>query len=115
MSKRRPFSRVDRLQAELRKVVETFLAFECQIEELKNTTVTHINLTKDLSILKLYISHTEMHSDRRILEFFGSIKGKLKNAIGKNIRMRRIPELQFQIDNQLKEAERIEQLINSIS
>ncbi len=56
-----------------------------------------------------------MHSDREILEFFGSIKGKLKNAIGKNIRMRKIPELQFQIDNQLKEAERIEQLINSIS
>lgn len=115
MSKRRPFSRVDRLQAELRKIIDTFLTFECQIEELKNTSVTHINLTKDLSILKLYISHTEIHSDREILKFFVSIKGKLKNAIGRNIRIRKIPELQFQIDDQLKEADRIEQLINSIS
>jgi len=115
LSKRRPFSRVDRLQSELRKIVDTCLIFECQIEEVKNISVTHVNLTKDLSILKLYISHTEVHSDKEILKVCDSVKGKLKNAIAKNIRMRKIPELHFQIDNQLKEAERIDQLINSIS
>jgi ribosome-binding factor A len=77
-------------------------------------TVTKVNITKDLSVAKAYLSLFAV-SDKEA--FLGEIKEKtsmIRGLLGKRIRhqLRITPELLFYLDDSLDYIENIEKLVN---
>lgn len=79
-------------------------------------TVTHAEVTADLSIAKIYLSIYATQDKQSVLadvqEQAKWIRHQLALRIGKQIRI--MPELRFLLDDTLEQAERIEKLLKDI-
>ena len=77
-------------------------------------TVTKVNVTKDLSIAKVYLSLFATDDKQKLLDSIrrhtGEFRYKLGRRIGKQVRI--IPELQFFLDDSLDYIENIEKLLD---
>ncbi|NIK74527.1 ribosome-binding factor A [Thermonema lapsum] len=79
-------------------------------------TVTHTEVTADLSIAKIYLSIYATQDKKEVLadiqEQAKWIRHQLALRIGKQIRI--MPELRFLLDDTLEQAEKIEKILKSI-
>ena len=76
-------------------------------------TVTQVRVSSDLSVARVYLS-LFINGDKQellnqIKDLTGFIRGKLGNKIGKDLR--KIPELQFFLDDSIDYAEEIDRLL----
>lgn len=79
-------------------------------------TVTEVQMTPDFSIAKIYLSVFNLDNKQEvILQMEGSYH-RLKQALASRIhkQIRRIPELQFYLDDMLDEMERVEMLFQKL-
>ncbi|MFW6019274.1 MAG: 30S ribosome-binding factor RbfA [Bacteroidales bacterium] len=76
-------------------------------------TVTHVYVTKDLGLAKIYVSLFATEDKNMLFstieENNSEIRGLLGNKIGKQVR--KIPELKFYLDDALDQIERIDDLL----
>jgi ribosome-binding factor A len=76
-------------------------------------TVTHVYVTKDLGMAKVYVSLFATDDKealfKKIEQSTPEIRGLLGNKIGKQVR--KIPELKFYLDDALDQIERIDELL----
>ena len=79
-------------------------------------TFTYVKVSDDLRYATIYYSALGSSDDeyRLTAEFFDREKKKIRGMIGKNLRMRHIPELTFKFDPSVEEGIRIEKLLNEI-
>lgn len=78
-------------------------------------TFTRVKLTDDLRYAKVYYSYLGDEARRPELEeYLLRERGRIRSLIGKNLRVRNIPELDFRYDPSIEEGIRIEQLLNEI-
>ncbi len=78
-------------------------------------TLTTVRITKDLQLAKLYISLYGKNSKPGLLmEELEMRKYDLKHQIGKELRLRYIPDLKFYFDDTLNEMEKIQSLLKTI-
>lgn len=77
-------------------------------------TVTKVNVTRDLSLAKVYLSLFTTGDKKALLETIRrhapDIRFKLGRRIGKQVRI--IPEIQFFMDDSLDYIEHIEKLLD---
>jgi ribosome-binding factor A len=77
-------------------------------------TVTKVNVTRDLSIAKVYLSLFATEDKEKLIEDIKShtkeIRFKLGRKIGRQVRA--VPELQFYLDDSLDYIENIEKLLD---
>ena len=78
--------------------------------------VTDVSTSKDLRHARVYISHIGNEEQRReILLVLQSAAGFLRKEMNHNLRLRRIPELNFCWDNSIERGTHILQLIDQVS
>lgn len=77
-------------------------------------TVTTVRLTADLGIAKVYISvfGSKELSQEKVVEKIAERAPELRSLVGRSVRLRTTPALQFYLDNTLDEMERIQRLID---
>jgi ribosome-binding factor A len=79
------------------------------------TTVTAVRVTRDLRYARVFISvlgsHDEQDATMRGLK---SATPFLRGRLGKEMRVRYLPELVFELDHGPEEAERLERLLNKL-
>jgi len=79
-------------------------------------TFTHVKLTNDLQHAKIYYSFLGTQENRRLVEeYLAREKWRIRSRIGKQLRVRNIPEIEFKFDPSIEEGLRIEQLLNEIN
>lgn len=88
------------------------------IHELKDPrvqgliTITKVMMTPDLKLARVYVSILDTELKRqKILKGLKNATGFLRGRVGKNIKLRFIPDLEFILDETLDYNERIEQLL----
>ena len=75
-------------------------------------TVTHVELTSDLSYCKVHIACLGGEGrTAKAVEGMTAASGYFKKAIAARIRMRKMPELIFQPDNSLEYSAHIEEIL----
>jgi ribosome-binding factor A len=109
--------RLRRLESLLRQEICSMIIMkeikDPRIEEL--TTVTEVNLSRDLSYAKVWVSR---FGDKEALA--GSIdalnhaSGYIQRVLSKRISMRTFPHLTFQLDNAMENGFRIAQKLREI-
>ncbi len=115
-SRRPSFSRSERIADLLKEEVANMLLFEIKDPRVQGVvTVISVKVTKDLRHADFYVSVLGGdEKERQALKGLGKAAGFIRRSLGRRIRIRRVPELHFKLDETLKNQEHLEQLFRKI-
>ncbi len=79
-------------------------------------TVTEVEVTPDLLLARVYFSVYEADKRAGVTDIFRAHHGEIKRMVGERIRksVRRVPELEFHLDETLDRADRIDSLLKKL-
>jgi ribosome-binding factor A len=108
---RRQAPRTARLNELLREVVAEELG-RIDDERLELVSITTIDVDADLNRAIVYFDSLNGEAgDATVLQALGEHRRRLQTAIGRQIHARKTPVLQFQADDVIRSAERIEEIL----
>ncbi len=109
----REFSRNQRLGNQVLRTLSELLRFETKDPRLQNVSLTAVELTRDLSVARVYFSLMDPNDDPVLAaEGLAAASGFLRRKLGSSIKIRHVPELRFAHDDSAAEAVRIGRLID---
>lgn len=79
-------------------------------------TVTHVRMSPDLGVAKVYLSVMMMDEKQELIDIIierkGLVRKLLSNRIGKKVRV--IPDLMFFLDDSMEYSDNIERILNNL-
>ena len=110
----REFSRHLRVGAELQRVLNDLLQLEVKDPRLKDVRVAEVVVSGDLAVARVYYSLLDPDAAADAAEAALAKAGAfLRARVGRELRLRRVPELRFELDASTREGFRISRLIDS--
>jgi ribosome-binding factor A len=112
----REFSRNQRLGAQLQRTLSELIRFETKDPRLADVSLTVVELTRDLSVAKVYFSLLHPDDDPKpALEGLMHASGFLRRRLGSELTVRHVPELRFVHDDSVAHGFEISRLIEDAS
>jgi ribosome-binding factor A len=109
----REYSRSQRLGTEVLRTLSELLRFETKDPRLANVSLTSVELSRDLSIARVYFSILDPNdSVEPVRDGLDRASGFLRSKLGKSLQIRHVPELRFVHDDSAAESDRMSQMIN---
>jgi ribosome-binding factor A len=110
-----PSRRVERLNEQFKRELMELLQRELRDPRVHDVTVTAVDVTPDLYHARVRITSLAQGPDRDlILEGLDAARPFLRGQLGRRLRIRRSPDLDFAWDETLDHARRIEQLLAQV-
>ncbi len=106
--------RVQRLNAQLQRELADLLRREVRDPRVSGVTVTRVSITPDLSIARVFVRTLSGKGLDQALEGLTAAAPFLRRGLGGQLRLRRVPELDFMEDRSLEQAMRIESLLHDV-
>ncbi|MEM6819268.1 MAG: 30S ribosome-binding factor RbfA [Pseudomonadota bacterium] len=111
---RRDFSRQDRLGGQIQRVLNELLRFESKDPALTGVSVTAVDLSRDLSVARVFFSTLDPDGDPEpVADGLRRAAGFLRGRLGHELKVRRVPELRFQHDDSAARAQALSALIDA--
>lgn len=105
--------RIDKLDSILYKEISNIIQFDLNDPKIGFATVSEVKIAPDLSCAKVYVSFLGKNYKKRDgIEALRRSKGHIKSELAKRVRMRKIPDLIFEVDDSLDQAAHIEEILN---
>ena len=82
--------------------------------DLGIASVTDIEVSPDLRYARVYMSGLEENATRATVAELQEAKGQIRHSLGKRIRLRYLPELDFRFDETTMRASRIEAILAQV-
>lgn len=105
-------SRPDRVGEQIRQSIGSLLTREVHDPGIGFVTITRVKVSPDLQLARVY--YTQM-GDEKAREDTRKALGRavpfLRRQLGRDLRLRRVPELAFQFDDSIENQERIERIL----
>lgn len=109
----REFSRNLRLGAQLQRTLSKLIRFETKDPGLVDISLTVVELSRDLSVAKIYFSLLNPDDDPQpALDGLQRASGFLRRKLGHELTVRHVPELRFVHDDSLAQSAAISKLID---
>ncbi|MBQ1482253.1 MAG: 30S ribosome-binding factor RbfA [Erysipelotrichaceae bacterium] len=106
-------SRVNKIDSILLREISVIISQEINDPKLGFPTVTEVDVSPDLNSAKVYVSFLGKNYKKRDgLDALRRSKGYIKSELAKRVRMRKIPDLTFVVDDTLDKADRIEEILH---
>jgi ribosome-binding factor A len=115
--------RQGRLGEEIRRIVSDLLLREIKDPRLSGlVSISAVEVTEDGSYATIYVTvlgktaseETSSEKKDEVLAAFKSAKGMIRREIGKQIKLRHVPDLLFKMDTSLEYGRHISKLINEL-
>ena len=108
--------RPDRVAEAIREAVAMFLAEGVKDPRVTGlVTVTGVDVTRDLRHARVHVSILGSEQDKKqTMEGLASVAGHLRAKLGRTLRLRVTPELDFKYDASIAHAARIDSLLEQI-
>ncbi|MEO7457233.1 MAG: 30S ribosome-binding factor RbfA [Gemmatimonadaceae bacterium] len=108
--------RSDRVAAAMREEIATFLANDVKDPRIMGlVTVTAVDITRDLRHAKVFVSVLGSESQRAAtFDGLGAVASHLRGRVGRALRLRVAPEIEFRNDESIAHAAHIEQLLAQV-
>src|SRR5579871_6546609 len=107
-------SRTRKIEAEIQRVLSELIAREVKDPRVGNVTITAVNVAADMGVARVYFTpfaSKNPHEEVRIgLTHAG---GFLRGELGRRLRLRHAPRLEFVFDDTADKASRLTGLIDS--
>ena len=107
----RGYQRTDRLNELLVRILAGELE-RIDDDRLGFVTVAGVETDQDLSIARVFL--TSDVDDAELLEAMAEHRPRLQRAIGDQARVRRVPPLAFVVDDTVRSADRIEEILRGL-
>ena len=105
-------ARMRRVDEAMRQVIGDALAQELKDPRIGFVTVTDVKTTPDLRHARVYVSVLGSETEQEAtLAGLQSAHGFLQSRVAAELRLKRTPELQFELDHTAERAARIEALV----
>ncbi len=110
----RDFKRTQRLGEQIKRVLSDLISRELRDPRMGFVTVTDVEVTRDLSLARVYYSVLNPESDLEATrEGLASASGFLRTSLGRALVVRNTPALRFIYDESNERAARIDALVAS--
>lgn len=112
------FSRSRRVAQQLQQEIARILQREVKDPRVGMVTVSSIDLSRDLSYAKVYVTFFNIDNDEeRIKDGIAALdtaSGYIRSLVGSSMKLRIVPELRFIYDNTLVEGMRLSSLVTEV-
>ena len=106
------FKRSQRVQELIHEEISKLIQHGLKDPRIGFVTVTRIELSDDLKNARVYVSIMGSGEERESsIEGLNSAKGYLRTCLGKNLYLKRTPELHFKLDEAADHVEKITKII----
>ena len=110
----REFSRHQRLGTQIQRTLSELLRSEVKDPVLAGLSLTAVDLSRDLSVAKIYFSLLDPADDPEpALQGLARASGFLRGNLGKSLQVRHVPELRFLHDDSIAHGAEISRLIDA--
>ncbi len=99
----------ERLAAEISKDLKEIVQFEIKNENIGFLTITDVVVSSDHSYAKVFVSF--FNNQEKNLEKLNRTKGFVRSALSKRLKTRRVPEIEFVLDNSFLNGLKVEQAL----
>ena len=107
--------RTARLNEQLKRELSGLIRTGVRDPRVGVVTITGVETTKDLDLAKVHVRTLGSDEERATtLEGLAAAAPFLRTALGRVLRIRRVPALRFQEDRSLEHAQRIEQILSEV-
>ena len=99
----KPYKRAQRVSDNIRREIANIFSFEISDPRLKGLTVTEVKLSDDLSSARVFLSNylnQALEDKDSLSKALENSKPFVKKKLGQNIKLKKMPELLFFIDQQ---------------
>ncbi len=108
----REFGRNQRMGALVLRTLSQLLRTEVKDPRLTMVSLTDVELTRDLSVARVYFSLLKPDDDPQpALEALTKASGFLRSKLGRSMKVRHVPELRFSHDDSIAQGSAMSKLI----
>jgi ribosome-binding factor A len=108
--------RAHRVGEQMKKELSDIIIRELKDPRVTFVTVTGVDVTGDLQQAKVFISVLGSDEQKEsTLQGLSKAKGFIRSEIGKRIRLRKTPEITFEMDQSVEYGNRIESLLSDLN
>ncbi|MGR9085478.1 MAG: 30S ribosome-binding factor RbfA [Gammaproteobacteria bacterium] len=110
------FGRSARVSSEMQKELSFILQRDIKDSRLGFITLTEVNVTKDLSVAKVYFTvlNVDEQGKRDHVKRLNELAPVIRHELAKRMRLRHISELRFFYDNSFDTGMRVAELLSQI-
>lgn len=110
----REYARTDRVGQQIQKEIATILMREIKDPRLSMTTVSAVEVTRDLAYAKIFVTFFNDNPEdiKASLEVLADAEGYIRSLLGKRLRARIMPHLRFVYDSSMSEGVRMSALVD---
>ena len=106
--------RAQRLTEEIREQVARMIASDLKDPRLGFVTVTRVEMTHDLGLARVHVGVLGSEAEReKTMKALGQASGFVRRELGKRLRIRHTPEVEFRYDMGLDATDRVAQLLEA--
>ena len=109
-----PYKRSQRVSDLLRQEIAEIIMRKVKDPRLGFVTVTGVDLSDDLKSARVYISCLKEEEKEATLDILNSAKSFIRSEVGRRIRMKVLPSIEFRFDESLRYGDRIDKLLKEI-
>ena len=109
-----PYKRSQRVSDLLREEISDIIIYKIKDPRIGFVTVTGVDLTDDLKIGKVYVSVLKEEERALTLEILNDAKSFIRSLLGKRLRMKFIPTIEFRLDTSIEYGNKIDKLLKQI-
>ncbi|HKU66976.1 MAG TPA: 30S ribosome-binding factor RbfA [Candidatus Baltobacteraceae bacterium] len=108
--------RMQRIDHEIQRVLGTLISQELKDPRLGFTTVTRVEITQDLKHAKVFVSIIgDRHVAKQTMDALGHASRFLRGELGREVKLRHTPELQFVEDRSTERAINLAKTLREVS
>jgi ribosome-binding factor A len=109
--------RIERVSSLMRHEISGLLQRQVKDPRLSQfVAVTEVSLSADMKYAKVFVTCMGSEEEKQaMLKGLGAASNFLRNQLAKRLRLRRIPELNFEWDDSIERGDHLLQLIDKIS
>lgn len=109
-------TRSNRVAEQMKKEIADILKRKVKDPRVEFVTVTDVEVTGDLQQARVYVTVLEQQvKQAEALKGLEKAKGIVRSEVGKRIRLRKTPELAFQIDESIAYGNHIDDLLRKLN
>jgi ribosome-binding factor A len=109
-----PYKRSQRVSHLLKEEVSDIIMNRVKDPRLGFITVTDVEVTDDLKIARIYISILKDEERQETLEILNSAKPFIRSELGRRVRMKFIPAIEFRLDTSIQYGAKIDRILKDI-
>ena len=110
------YDRIDRISEEVHKAIDRIIRDEVNDPRVGGTwSIVRCEVTRDLRYAKVRVSILEAERRKPMMEALNRAAGFIRRELGREVDLRYVPEVLFELDTNMEYSAKINQLLKESS